>query len=262
MKKFLYGRLHDAGKGYDFYIRPEQKVDALLNALSTDMIRDEKRLLFLQNLNGRIILGVREQLTLKDHFGRLRANFMGYQLEPHETALTVPFLDALQAKIPAITAEAHECHRLLDEDSSCGDRLRDTDIKFDHGHHQAGNDWDAAVMFIRKSPGISMTFMFDEHGRTISVPGAHAESSRSAPAEDTPPQSEAPRRQAKHTTGIVSTVTLNDDERIKILPPPVFDLPRKKETGFLEGFWKCAQGVKNLIVSKKRSDDDFFPPSP
>jgi hypothetical protein len=273
MKKFLYGRLHDPNNGYDFYIRPGHSIDPLLAALSTDLIPDAKPIVFIYSQNGRIIFGVREQLTLKDDFGRLRANFMGYQLESDEAPLALPFLDELQAKLPEITAEAHECHRLLDEDPTCGDCLRETSIQFGHGHHQADNDWDNAVMRIRKNPTLPLLLMFDEQGKAMSLPPGIALSSN--PISSKPPVETALDTRASpfgafsanqgqaNKAGILSTVTLSDGERIKLPPPPDLAM-RKKKSGFLGSAWEMIGGKKlvECLKNKKRKKGDFFPSGP
>jgi hypothetical protein len=257
MKKFLYGRLHDANKGYDFYVRPAQDVGPLLKALSTDLIPDEKTLIFLYNHNGRIIFGLRQQLSLKDSFGRLRANFTGYELDQSPSSL--PFFEALQEKLAEISDEAHACHRLLDQDSSCGPSLRETTILFGSGRFQQNNDWDRAVAGIQRNPTASLLLMFDEDGNSIPAPSETAFSQKHYPAD--PREEMAPHRptssadstcrpRGENSAGIRSDVTLGNDERI-ILPPPPDMNEDKKEPGFLGSTWKS---IKNRFMCGEEQD--------
>lgn len=168
MIRFLYSRLY--ASGYDFHIGPETPVGRLYDAICNDMIGDEQKLLFLQNAGGKITFGVREQLVLRDERGRLRCHFTGFQLVRDESADDVPFLKALDDRFDAITAEAIECHRILDGNLKDPESLRQTDIRFDRAASQKAIAWDNAVKALRDNPAHSFLMMFGHDGRKLQLP--------------------------------------------------------------------------------------------
>lgn len=246
----------------------------LLDAITNDLISDRNKLLFLQELEGRIVFGVKQQLTLRDEVGRLRANFMGYELESHEGPEVIPFYSALQAQFDAITEEAHACHARLDTDPRCGKTLRDMQINFESGAPQPGNRWDEAVLRLRRKPGRSALFIFDEHGnKSILLQGISDELKedeqrppvlgRDLKATGTAGKNREERKvqpsnldvtPVSHHLGIMSSYQLDDSERVHILPPEELieslrnsDRKKKSSKRKNHGMKKDGLDPKNLI---------------
>jgi len=169
MKRFLRGRLHASDKGYDYYIPPFYEVGKLYKAVANDLLGDNKKLLFLQNHNGVITFGVREPLSLFDFRGRVRCNFMGYQLGQNERLDLVPSLASLRSRFPDITAEAHECHNILDNDSRLGLTMQATAISFPLLPYIKDNAWDRSVLALLQNPDHPVLLTFDEHGDCLSL---------------------------------------------------------------------------------------------
>lgn len=285
MNRFLYGRLKERSKDYRFYIPPHKQVGILFGTLSSDFLSSERKLLFLQRFEETITFGVRERLDLRDAGGRSITNFMGYQLESGESAEAVPFFNAFSSSFDTILKEAHECHRLLDEDSERGKSMQETQIIFARGYPQDGNGWDEAVTQIADSPSRNVLMMFDDTGKRLPMDVGYAQTKKPAPeqtARKSPPprqhhdtqraggshkserpvskQSPAPvseeYKKSAHGLGITSSVTLNSDERRTI--PPLHDYTRGKTL-----FEKVRDKFRTSCLFKHRKhEDNDIPPGP
>lgn len=233
MKRFLHGRLRDRLRDYRFYIPTSYPIGPLSEAIARADIEDGGRSLFLQSLGGHVTFGVKERLNLKDDFGRWRSNFMGYQSEAGEK---VPFLDGLQSAFDEITAEAHECHRILDENLDAGKSMRYTAIVFPRGSFQVGNDWDKAVFELLRNPSASFLRTFDQNGKLLSSAVAAPDIVRDTGGKRTsvPPDVSKPKRQS---TGIRSDAILSPEQRTVVPPlPPQKDSPTS--LSFIREIWR------------------------
>ena len=257
MKRFLFGRLYGQDKDFDFYIPPATRVASLRAAIANDLIPHSTKLLFLQNREGVVTFGVREQLKKTDYFGRKRCNFMGYQTEAHESPEQIPFFNELSAKFPVITREAHSCHTALDHDHQSGGRMTDMQTRFDAGFYQTGNDWDEAVMTIQRNPGSPVLMMFDERGSRLEL--SH-ELSADSPARHVITLATEPV--PANPSGIVSSVTLSDHERTVV--PPLDLGTRPKKRGFVSRIWKVCtfQNDKDSPPAPPPASPPLPPPEP
>jgi hypothetical protein len=254
MKRFLHGRLHDRQRGYRFYIPTSHPIGDLSETIARADIEDGERGLFLQSLGGHVTFGIKERLNLKDDFGRWRYNFMGYQPEAGER---VPFLDGLQGVFDEITAEAHECHHILDQNWDAGKSMQDTAIIFSRGSFQSGNDWDQAISELSQKPSASFLKTFDKNGKLLSSSVAAPEivpdtggRSTSVPPADTGP--------TRKSTGIRSDAKLPQEQRTVVPPlPPMEDRPIS--SSFFREIWRGAVDAVADVVrprSKRKKPND------
>lgn len=272
MKRFLYGRLYSRDDDYDFYIPTTVKIGLLSNAISVERYNEMVPLLFLQNKDGVVSFGVKDNLGLKDFEGRRRYNFMGYQLEPGDSLQAIPHFDALIEKLPDIRAEAIECHKLLDQDSRAGETMRNTALSFGQATYRQGTPWDEAVRNIQKQPNRSVILVFDASGNPINCDYAYENDTRPDhrnPARTGPEETGAGRRPpaTPSSAGIRSTVVADPRElkTVTLLPPP--PRRRKRLSSFFSDVWDKAtsyigqkQPIQSTALPQKRDPDGHSAP--